>query len=91
MRTDSFPNLNPANVLFADIAQDFTRVDFRAIGKGHDASNRVNIIDMIALILFHLFGKSIQIIIDSDNTGFTLDGFIIFDFKFQSGHGRLFR
>ena len=89
MRTDRLSDLHPANVLFADISKDFTRMNFHAVGKRHYSPDRINIVDVIILILLHTFGKSVEVIINTYDTSLPVNGFVITDFKFQTSHRRL--
>ena len=91
VRTDRFSNLNSTNILLTHISQDFTSMDFYSIRKGNQSLNRVNLIDVIALILLHFLGKSIKVVINTYDTSFSVYGFIITDFKFDSCHWRFLR
>ena len=91
VRADGLTNLYPAYVLFADIAENFSGVDLDTVCKCKNTFNRINIVDMISLILLHSFGKRVEVIINTYNTGFTIDGLIISDLEFQPGHRRFIR
>ena len=64
-------------------------MDDFSIGESYSATNRINFTDAIATILLHVFGEGEQIIIHTENSGLTVDGFVVPNFKFNACHRRL--
>ena len=90
MRQNRFTNLNAAHILFGNIAHHIAGLDNLTVGKGHGAAQRVNFRNRIALVLLHFLRNIVEIIADTKNTGFTIDGFVVGNFQFNFSHRRLF-
>ena len=89
MGEDCFPNLNAAHILFGHIAHHITGFDDFAVGKGHGATQRVNFGDGVSLVLLHFLRNKVEVITNAENTGFTVDGFVIANLQLDFCHRRL--
>ena len=78
---DRLPNLHPAHIILRDIAGYITFADGIAIGKCHNASDRVNFRNDKALILLHLAGDIVEIITHIQCTEFPLCAALVFDLQ----------
>ena len=65
-------------------------MDYLAIGKGHRSTDGINLTNAKAPILLHVFGEGKQIVIYTRQPRFPVDGLVVANFKFQTGHRRLF-
>ena len=90
MRQNRFTNLNAAHILFGNIAHHIAGLDNLTVGKGHGAAQRVNFRNRIALVLLHFLRNIVEIIADTKNTGFTVDGLVVGNFQFNFSHRRFF-
>ena len=61
-------------------------MDDFSIGKSNSTTNRINLTDAIATILFHVFGEGEQVIIHTENSCLTVDGFVVPNFELNAGH-----
>ena len=89
VRTNGFTNLYATKIRFRNITDDFASVDDFSVGKSNSATNRINLTDTIAAILLHVFGEGEQVIIHTENSGLTVDGFVVSNFEFNACHRSL--
>ena len=84
-------NLNPTHIRFRHITRDFTGFDYFSIGKGHCATERINIRDGVSLVLFHFLRNIVEVISYTEDTGLTVDRLVVSNFKLDPSHRRFFR
>ena len=63
-------------------------MDDFSIGESYSATNRINLTDAIPTILLHVFGEWEQVIIHTENSGLTVNGFVVTDLEFNACHRR---
>ena len=89
MRKDSLPNLNTTHILFGNIAHNIAGFDYLTVCKGYCSTKRVNLGYGVALILLHFLRNIVQVIAHAENTGFSVNRFVVSDFKLDFCHRRL--
>ena len=89
VRANGFTNLYTAKICFRNITDDFSSMDDFSVGKSNSATNRINLADAIATILLHVFGEGEQVIIYTENSCLTVNGFIVTNLEFNTSHRRL--
>ena len=57
-----------------------------SVGKSNSTTNRINLTDAITTILFHVFGEGEQVVINTENSSLTVDGFVVPNFEFNACH-----
>ena len=91
MRKNRFTNLNPTHIRLRHITGNLTGFHYFTVGKSHCATEGINIRNCISLVLLHFLRHIVEVIPDTKDTSFTVNGLVISDFKFNPSHRRLFR
>ena len=83
---DGLTDLDAAHIGFGNIADYHAGADGFAVGEGDGVACGIDFGDGVALVLLHLLGNIVEVIADTQDTGFPVDALAVTDLQLHAGH-----